>query len=206
METSEAASYRGGGWRLALGWTVVVLVLVAVVGALTLLTFSVRVTGSSMVPTLRDGDRVLADVLNRGDVRRFDLVEATAPDTGATIVKRVVGLPGDRVMVRGSAGEQEVLVRRAGSSTVERVRNAAWAGSSGRACCGPDGRDTGQSWTTVPDDAYWLLGDNWTGSTDSRRFGFVTREALGARLVLRVLPLGDAGRLPRPAELVPLDD
>ncbi len=199
-------SERSGALRLAVGWVLVVLVLLAVVVALALLTFSVRVTGQSMTPTLRDGDRVLADVLNRGDVRRFDLVEATAPHTGARIVKRVVGLPGDRVLVRAVAGGQEVVLVPAGETARFRVENTAWSGSTDKPCCGPDGRSAKSGWVTVPEGSYWVLGDNWTGSTDSREFGFVTADAVAARLALRVLPLGDFGRIPSPARLVPLGD
>lgn len=176
-----------------------VLALLVVLVVLVLLTFSVRVTGSSMSPTLRDGDRVLADPLNRGDVRRFDLVEATAPDSGTRIVKRVVGLPGDRLQVRGTGASQQVLVRPRDAAAPYVVSQETWSGTTGRGCCDAEGRSGGSAhWVVVPADSYWLAGDNWTGSTDSRVFGFVSRNAVGARLVLRVLPVGDFGRIARP--------
>lgn len=200
---SRRAAESSGMLRLALGWTAVVLVLLAVVAVLALLTFSVRVTGQSMSPTLAEGDRMLADVLNRGDVRRFDLVQVTAPDTGASIVKRVIALPGDRVQVRDDRDAQQVLLRPSGEQTTYRVASSTWTGSTDRACCDPDGRSAGRArWVTVPEGSYWIAGDNWTGSTDSRAFGFVTDDAVGARLVRRVLPLGGFGRVPTPVRLV----
>lgn len=186
-------------WGVVVGWVAVVVVLVGVVAVLALLTFSVRVTGNSMAPTLRDGDRVLANVLNRGDVRRFDLVEATAPDSGTAIIKRVIGLPGDRVLVRAGDRAQEVLVVPAGQEQVHRVAGSSWTGTTGKPCCGSDGRSSAKDgWVVVPEGSYWVAGDNWTGSTDSRAFGFVADDQVGARLVLRVLPLGGFGEVPRP--------
>ena len=61
--------------------------------------FSV-VRGSSMEPNIADGDRLLVDRVSYalGDVQRFDVVILASPrDPGVDYVKRIVGLPGDRV-------------------------------------------------------------------------------------------------------------
>jgi signal peptidase I len=56
---------------------------------------------------------------------------------------------------------------------------------------------------TVPAGSYWLVGDNWGGSDDSRKLGFVTDEQIHARLNFRVLPLGEFGTVPAEVRLRP---
>jgi signal peptidase I len=193
----------------ALGWFALVVLLAAVLSSVAVVAFSVTVSGDSMQPTLRPGDRLVADVLHRVDVHRFDVVEATVGAARTPVVKRVVGLPGDRILVRDNAGRREVLVRPAGSTTVFRVVSDTWSShpaADDEACCDADGRSRPRpAWVVVPADAYWLIGDNWGGSTDSRTFGFVRARDIGARLAFRLTPLGDVGRLPEPAHLVATD-
>lgn len=189
----------------------VALLALAVVAALA---FSVKVEGTSMAPTLQPGDRLDVDLLHRHDVDRFDLVEAAEPQpnggSGAMIVKRVIGLPGDQVAVAG--GDHPVVyLREAGSSTTYRVVSTTWAAQVGAAivpCCTAKGSNlpvggVPKRWATVPPDSYWVIGDNWGGSTDSRVFGFVPRADVKATLWLRIGPWGRRGHVPNPASLVP---
>lgn len=182
------------------GWTAVVLLLIAILVPVAALSLSVRVEGESMLPTLEPDDRLMVDFLHKDDVERFDLVEASVGG-GTRFVKRVVGLPGDQVRIRPVAGNDPVvLLRPAGSSETFRVRNPTWPGraqSKVAACCGPRGKnDASAAWVTVPADSYWLLGDNWDGSTDSRELGFVAQAEVAAKMNFRILPLGSFGKVP----------
>lgn len=195
--------------RRVLAWLAIALVLLGILVPVAALAFSVRVQGNSMSPTLDEGDRLLVDVLGRGDVRRFDLVDAAFQPSGARVVKRVIGLPGDRVSVGPPRGEEpQVFVRPSGDERVYRVVNEAWVGQVGgatRACCNQEGSiSEKRTWATVPEDHYWVLGDNWGGSEDSRDFGFVRAQDVAGRLNLRIRPLADFGRVPNPAELQPV--
>lgn len=169
---------------------------VALVLVVAALAFSVTVDGTSMEPTLHDGDRMFLEFWTRDEIERFDVVEADAPSGvsggGAQILKRVIGMPGDRVSVSPDA---RVLVRPAGEDETYVVENPAW---SAEACAELE-------WLTVPEDAYWLLGDNWNASTDSRSFGFVDADAVHGRLVFRMLPLRRNGMITRDVRLAPVE-
>ncbi|MGY0387561.1 signal peptidase I [Nocardioides sp. WG-D5] len=172
---------------------------VAVFAALVLvvaaLAFSVTVDGTSMEPTLRDGDRMFLEFWTHDEIERFDVVEADAPSTvagGARILKRVIGMPGDQVSV---SADGRVLVRPERDRQTYVVDNPAWSAEAG----------VEQDWLTVPQDAYWLLGDNWGASTDSRSFGFVDADAVHGRVVFRMLPLGRNGTIARDVRLAPVE-
>lgn len=192
--------------RRRLGWTLIVASLALLVGVLAVFTFSIRVEGHSMNPNVHSGDRLMVNFLARHDIRRFDLVEATMG--GSAVVKRVIGMPGDRIRVETDTSTVSVLVRPSGSSGFRRVDSSAWADQVGpvrRPCCTTDGRDSSvAAEVTVPDGQYWLIGDNWGDSKDSRAYGFIPATAIGARLNFRVWPLSRFGRVANPAMLTPL--
>ena len=160
------------------------------------LAFSVTVDGTSMEPTLQNGDRMFLEFWTRDEIERFDVVEADVPSEvsggGTQMLKRVIGMPGDRVSVSPDA---RVLVRPAGEDETFVVENPAWSAEAGAEL----------EWLTVPEDAYWLLGDNWGASTDSRSFGFVDADAVHGRVVFRMLPLRRNGMITRDVRLAPVE-
>lgn len=191
------------------GWAGLIAFLLALLGIVAALAFSVHVKGSSMEPTLAEGDRLLVQFWKRDDIARFDLVEARVGVAKSPVVKRVVGLPGDRIAVRFDDEEPIVTIQPAGSSTTYVVENPTWEGRIGTSvapCCKDDGTaGTKAATVVVPEDSYWLLGDNWGGSDDSRTYGFVPAADIGGELNIRLQPLGSFGRVPNPARLVEVD-
>jgi signal peptidase I len=191
-----------------------------IVFAVFIVTFIVqpfRIPSGSMEPTLRVGDFLLVDkqsygpagVLDRlllppARVSRGDLVVFRYPvNPGLHLVKRVVGMPGDRIRMRGGL----VLVN-------GRVLEEPYAFYSPSR---PNGfRDDFPSlleadpnvnlrwWirlrgsmkdgqVTVPANQYFVLGDNRNDSEDSRYWGFVPRSAIVGRplLVYFTLPAAE---------------
>lgn len=212
-ELAETDAAVGSRARLALTICGVVALVVFLVGSLVAvgaLAFSVTVSGHSMEPTLRDGDRVVVDVFGSEDVERFDLVEAADPMHGTLVVKRVIGLPGDTVGISGGSSPV-VTVRPAGDEITFSVENPAWPDRIGTkidSCCAEDGTvvtDDGPIEVVVPDGAYWLIGDNWGASDDSRTFGFFEASSIQARLVFRILPLSSFGSFEENVRLEPVD-
>lgn len=188
------------------GVLVTVLLLLGLLGVVVVATFSVGVSGDSMRPTLEPGDRVELKLWDR-DLHRFDLVDAAQPESGTAIVKRVIGLPGDRLTIRGGAMPR-VLIQPEGQKQVYRVTSTPWVtqvGARTASCCSREGRESTKSgWVTVPSDAFWLVGDNWGGSTDSRTFGFVKQSEIRAKLWVRIQPSDRLGAIAHDFELVPV--
>jgi signal peptidase I len=150
----------------------------------------VLVAGDSMRPTLLPGQRVAVGPLDRPP-RRGDLVVVRRrPDAfgGLELVKRVVGLPGERV--RLVAGRLEVD----GLAVAEPYLDATPGGGAGDL----DLR--------LGEDQYLLLGDHRAASTDGRDFGPVPAAALAGRVRFAYWPprrLPDPARMPRSVQLRP---
>lgn len=142
-----------------------------------LFNFSV-VRGGSMSPGIHDGDRILVDQLSvaLGGVQRGDIVVLRCPlDPRLDYIKRVVALPGEMVVVE--AGRVIVDGRLLDEPYVER----------------PDFH--ARLRMRVPQDSYFVMGDNRCHSSDSREFGVVAGEQLVGKVDWRVWPLDRAGML-----------
>jgi len=161
-------------WRRFFIETAIVFAL-AVPLALGLHTFVTQVyaiSGSSMEPTLHDGERVVIDKLGPAitDLAAGDMVIFTSPlDPTKNLVKRVIGVEGDRITLRGDR------VYRNGELLLE---SYALRGLYHE-------RDE----LVVPVGHIFVLGDNRPQSKDSRHFGPVESGAVRGRVLLRLWPL-----------------
>lgn len=170
------------------------------VGALVVLTVRssfadhYQVPTGSMEPTVQVGDRIavakaayglrlpLTEVwLARFDgPARGDVVVFASPTDGTTLLKRVLGLPGEEVAVRDGrvlVGGRPLVVEERGGRTVEH------AGTAVHALDLSDGGGPDFGPVVVPADHYLVLGDHRGNSADGRYFGFVARDALLGRAV-----------------------
>jgi signal peptidase I len=129
---------------------------------------SYRVESGSMEPTLCEGDRVLVDKrVSAGDLRRDDLVVVTAPDDGRLVVKRLVGLPGDRLAIRDAL--LFVDGERVAEPYVDHRRiDALFYGPK-----------------VVPAGQIWVMGDNRAESIDSRDYNGVPYSSVQGRVLTR---------------------
>jgi signal peptidase I len=137
-----------------------------------------QVTGASMEPHVTSGEYVLINTFayrlsppKRGDIVAFRRDEGAR----ALFIKRVVGLPRDRIQVdRG-----RVLLN--GSALREPYVRY------------PDDRSFAE--TTVPPNSVYVLGDNRADSEDSRSFGPVRDDRLVGRALAGIWPPATVGTL-----------
>jgi len=149
-----------------------------------------RIPSSSMEPTLHgcegcNNDRVMANKFiyrftepERGQIVVFRSVE----DDETLLIKRVVGIPGDRIQIRGGTlyvnGEpQDEPYVHANRCIRYMPKTCAF---------GP---------VKVPSGHLFLMGDNRAVSHDSRFFGAVPEENVEAEAFFRYWPLGRIGTL-----------
>ena len=131
---------------------------------------TVQVAGASMSPTLRSGDLVVVDKLDRGPATG-DLVVFASPEDGSRTVKRVVGTAGEVVAVRDAVLSVDGLV--VDEPYVDHK-------SIDALYYGP---------IRVPDGTVLVLGDRRAGSTDSRLYGPVPLDRITGTVRVRWWPI-----------------
>lgn len=150
------------------------------------------VDGHSMDPTFQNGDRLLVHKSKKFE--RYDIVTFEPKDElGESYVKRVIGLPGDRIFVKndqlylvehldndvdlsqwidaGVLPDSTVVVRIAQEPTLNLLRNVE----------------------EIPKDYYFVLGDNRSNSKDSRSIGFVSSDQIEGVVNFRFYPFNRFG-------------
>ena len=139
------------------------------------------VKGSSMVPTLKNGDKVLVSDLfyepARGDIVVF---KKDSYDSGKALVKRVVAVAGDVVNIDFEKG----IVYVNGEALEEDYIDVLTTTKID--FIGPQ---------TVPDNCLFVMGDNRNASTDSRdkRIGMVDKRLVIGKVLLVVYPFNSFG-------------
>lgn len=146
---------------------------------------SVLVTSGSMNPLLRRGDYTLVDhrIALRSAWQRGDVVVFKKPENwdGAdeTLVKRVVGLPGETVAILTG----RVLVN-------GKVLREAYLGEM------PEPQDVPP--VILRAKEYFVMGDNRNNSSDSRENGPIEETDIQGRMTMKLWPPGRFGRWPLP--------
>lgn len=132
---------------------------------------SVRIDSGSMQPTLAPGDVVLLDRhVAVEDLQRGDLVAFRSPADGRSALKRVVGLPGERLVVEDAVLHVDGAPVREPYVDLELV-DASFTPTF-----------------VVPADSVFVMGDNRGNSEDSRSYGPVPGDALDGRVLVRAWP------------------
>ncbi len=156
---------------------------IAVLFCFFLITFvaqAFRVQGTSMLPLLEDGERILVNklVYRLQPIERGDVVVFWYPkDPAVSFIKRVVGRPGDSVEIKRGA----LYVN--GQLVPETYVKSQF-------------RD-GESFepVEVPRGYYYVLGDHRNSSNDSRSWGEVPEKYIYGKAMFRFWPLSKLGSI-----------
>ena len=155
-------------------WLITAGIVFAIMSLLNIFVFNVStVIGQSMQPTLYEGEKLIINkiTLDFANPRRGNIIvlhdPSTGPDRKEYLVKRIIGIPGDIVEVRG----QQLYVN--GRHVVEPYVDT-------------EIQDPDFSGLTVPEGTYFVMGDNRHAgaSKDSRYFGTVPKEQLVGKVAL----------------------
>jgi signal peptidase I len=154
---------------------------------------SYQVDGQSMEPTLQNDDRLIVNkiprtiaridghqyVPHRGDIIIFNQDGLPGFIGPKQLIKRVIGLPGDRVVV--SDGKITVYNQ-------DHPDGFNPDATGGYRTNTPTTKDTDN---TLKNDQLFVCGDNRPNSEDSRFFGPINTNQVVAKLVLRILPISN---------------
>lgn len=146
---------------------------------------TVHVIGSSMYPTLKDQDYLIATKIDyrlhppqRGDI----IIMRDPYDPSKDFIKRVIAVPGDRLLIRGGAvyvdGRKLIEPYLDSEPWTEQADYPAGGAGSG---------------VVLKSDDYFVMGDNRNHSSDSRVFGLIHRDQIEARAWIRLFPLSSVG-------------
>lgn len=152
----------------------------------------VNVKGSSMSPTLQNGDTMILYKLTKNirGIKRFDIV-VIKTDSG-DLIKRVIGLPGDKIKYEVKYVNEE----KTGVLTIngEVVEEKFLTTSKKIGTCETN-------WTicseeiTVPEGEYFVMGDNRDDSKDSRMIGTIPFKDVKGTTELILFPFNRFGKV-----------
>ena len=146
-----------------------------------------------MAPAIEAGDHVLMEGLSfwmrqpkRGEIVAFktDGLDGVAP--GTIYAKRIAGLPGERLRI----SRERLYANDAPTELTNAIGEIRYVHLRGSKFLTYDDETV-----SVPEDHYFLLGDNSAHSADSRFFGFVPAENLLGRITHCYWPPSRAGSI-----------
>lgn len=163
------------------------------IGLSAILAFGIRtfvaearyIPSGSMLPTLQINDRLIVDKLSykfqdpqRGDIVVFSPTDVLKKQYKDAFIKRIIGLPGDKVEVKNS----RVYIN-------DEPLQEGYIAEPPQYNWGPE---------TVPQGQYLVLGDNRNNSYDSHFWGFVPHDNIIGRAIVRFWPPERLGEINHP--------
>jgi signal peptidase I len=140
--------------------------------------FPTEVKGISMEPNFHTGDRVIISKINYkiGKINRGDVVVLKSPNNSEIdYFKRVIGIPGDKIMIKdGKVYLNDQLLK----EDYINVETNTWE----------NGYVKEGVVVTIPNDEVFVMGDNRPRSLDSREFGPVPINSIDGKAIYRYYP------------------
>lgn len=161
-------------WKEIYGYLLILLVVIFIK---TFLVAPIRVNGESMMNTLKDKDIMILDKISYrfSPIKRFDIVVVKYKDE--YLIKRVIGLPGEKVeyknnklYIDGKLTKEHFFHKKTKNFTIESLESKK-----------------------VPDNMYFVVGDNRENSLDSRIIGFIPEEQIKGKTAFTIFPFSRFG-------------
>ena len=145
-----------------------------------------EVKGSSMEPTFQNNEYIITDKISYrfGKPNRGDVVIFKAPvNPDVDYIKRIIGLPGETVMVQ--SGRIYIDGKMLNEPYLEDLTPIF-----------PGGFIKEGVVVSIPENHYFVMGDNRPHSSDSREFGPIEKKLIIGRAVFRYWPINNLGLIP----------
>ncbi len=152
-------------------------IILAIILLRTFIITPVRVNGTSMNETLEDGEIMILNKIDYtfNEINRYDIVVVKTEDS--KIIKRVIGLPGETLKyenntlyINGKETEEPYLTEETEDFNITEL-----------------------GYDKIPQDCYFVMGDNRNNSSDSRIIGCVKKENIEGSASLVIYPFKEAG-------------
>lgn len=188
-------------------WGLFSLIIIAFILTRWLVWSLVTVDGHSMDPTLQDSERLL--MVKTTSIERFDVVVASELDEKGKeklIVKRVIGMPGDTIRyendvlyVNDKQVDEPYLKEYLAAFAKDKLQSAYSFNKSFQVLAQNashftlDANGSPIFTVEVPQDQYFLLGDDRLVSLDSRAVGTFSKDKIEGEILFRMWPLDRIG-------------
>ena len=170
-----------GSTKVLIAWMKVIFyTTIILVGSRLFLFEPVSIQGESMFPTIENNDKLILAKIS--SISHFDLIVFSGTND-KNYIKRVIGLPGDRVEIKND----RLFINGVHLEEGYLDQNRQLAIPLGYTVLTSDIEEF-----EVPEGMYYVLGDNRIHSVDSRVLGFIAKEQVLGEAKLR---LSEAGRL-----------
>ena len=157
-----------------------IIIIIIVILIRTFIVTPVRVNGESMYPTLKGGEVMLLNKL--GKIDRFKIVVIKLEQGDENIIKRVIGLPGEKVEIKNDSIyiNDKKITDKYGYIDPVSAKN---------------GYSVTMKALTLKDDEYFVLGDNRVISADSRIFGPIKASDIKGTANFIIYPFKSFGKV-----------
>lgn len=172
-------------------WTKALLVAFALAGLIRYFLFTpIVVDGESMMPNLKDGDRMIVNKIGYdiGEPNRYDIVVFHAPEN-KDYIKRIIGLPGDHVAYRND----QLYIN-------EKPLDEPYLKSNKEDLSEGEGTLTEDftleertEETIIPEGYVFVMGDNRRNSKDSRIIGLISMDEMIGKTSVVFWPPNEIG-------------
>lgn len=154
-----------------------IIIIVIVLLVKTFIVAPIRVNGDSMLDTLKNKDIMILNKLSYhfNKIKRFDII--VIKHKNDRLIKRVIGLPGEKIEYKDN------ILYVNGKKVLENFNHEKTANFNID--------EIGSN--IVPDDMYFVLGDNRVNSLDSRVIGFIPRSKIEGKTKLTIFPFSRIG-------------